>query len=279
MQRIDVSIRLIVIITTVLLILHISCQENAGDNGQDSVSDEVPQTEELIMERVISWSDSIQQQNLSTLMNHFSEGVNSECVDLDWDFRQISEDYGTLFRTDPEIVLTINEEDVEIFSRDENCILARCDVRWDMSWEDGTFMNATYKNDLLWEKLDGRWVITEFRENQEDFNASYPKASIQVSSWRDHPFGNIWVSAQSRQLTRGDIQGLTSCELNIIRNGIYAIHGRPFVNTTIQDYYISQPWYSINENFRDSMLNSYESANTVWLREREEELGMCWVSR
>jgi WD40 repeat protein len=104
----------------------------------------------------------------------------------------------------------------------------------------------------------------------QDIISENPNQSVSEARWQDDPYGPIWAIAQTRLLTRSDITSLsTSLELSILRNGIYAIHGRPFSSSDIHDYFSRQPWYISDPNYSESRLNSFEALNAAWLLELE----------
>ena len=67
-----------------------------------------------------------------------------------------------------------------------------------------------------------------------------------------------------------DIAGKTSAELRIMRNSIYARHGRYFKDQTLRDYFNAQSWY---KPYRDEVpnedLNGYEKKNVEFLKSHE----------
>jgi hypothetical protein len=47
------------------------------------------------------------------------------------------------------------------------------------------------------------------------------------------------------------LHGLSLNELRLLRNEVYARHGRQFQAVWLSQYFFSQPWYQINDNFKD----------------------------
>ncbi len=74
-----------------------------------------------------------------------------------------------------------------------------------------------------------------------------------------------WTS--QRQVTDADLAGYTNWQLTLMRNEIYARHGRPFKNSHIRSYFLSQSWYSPNANYQDSWLTSLEQQNAAHIRD------------
>ncbi len=82
----------------------------------------------------------------------------------------------------------------------------------------------------------------------------------------------ICPGSDSRYLTEADLVGLSSWELLLARNEIFARHGRMFVDENIQAYFDSQSWYHGTvhpDNFNVSVFNQYELANIDFIKAHE----------
>ncbi len=75
----------------------------------------------------------------------------------------------------------------------------------------------------------------------------------------------ICPESQIRYLTENDLVGRSAWELDIMRNEIYARHGRRFVKAEYQAYFNTQPWYEVNPNYSDSLLSSVERRNAQYI--------------
>ena len=53
----------------------------------------------------------------------------------------------------------------------------------------------------------------------------------------------LYGFASERLLTESDVAGMTSYELKIMRNEIFARHGYIFKTKPMRDYFSAQPWY------------------------------------
>ena len=82
--------------------------------------------------------------------------------------------------------------------------------------------------------------------------------------------------SSTRYLTGTDIAGLTSEELRLARNEIYARHGRKFKDEALQAYFNSKSWYAGTiepERFSDdALLNDVERKNLELIKAREAVL-------
>lgn len=66
---------------------------------------------------------------------------------------------------------------------------------------------------------------------------------------------------EDRALTEQNLHGLSLHELRLLRNEIYARHGRMFHADWLQQYFSFQPWYNADENFKDEELSGTDKAN------------------
>ena len=81
---------------------------------------------------------------------------------------------------------------------------------------------------------------------------------------------------QDRALSDTMLKGVTLYELRVLRNEIYARHGRRFQTAWLRTYFSEQPWYRPSATFRESDLSEVEKANvkviTAAETRRHEEL-------
>lgn len=57
------------------------------------------------------------------------------------------------------------------------------------------------------------------------------------------------------------LNGLSLHELRLLRNEVYARHGRQFQAPWLSQYFYSQPWYQPNESFKDEDLSGKDKQN------------------
>ena len=141
-------------------------------------------------------------------------------------------------------------------------------IRYETSetWEDymitGLFVETTMM-DLTVPGVDLS-VTNPFEEDGGGFDLSPASGAAD---------GYIIPDSSTRLLTEADLAGLTTEELRIARNEIYARHGRIFRDQQLQAYFESQSWYHGTipaDEFSGSLLSSIEMANAVFIREEEE---------
>ena len=97
----------------------------------------------------------------------------------------------------------------------------------------------------------------------ESYDDSYDESddSEPVSYYHDD---YILPNSDSEYLTKEDLEDLTSEELRLARNEIYARHGRRFNDATLQSYFDACSWYNGTidpDDFSENVLNQYEKKN------------------
>ena len=78
-------------------------------------------------------------------------------------------------------------------------------------------------------------------------------------------FENKLISAQM-------LQGLSLNELRLLRNEVYARHGRQFQAPWLSQYFFSQPWYQPVENFKDEELSGPDKQNVETIVAYEKKI-------
>lgn len=77
----------------------------------------------------------------------------------------------------------------------------------------------------------------------------------------------FWLS--QRAVTDKDLDGKDGLELDIMRNWVFAYHGRRFANPGLQSYFVRKSWYrplySPNEFDQLSLLTALEQQNTEYI--------------
>ena len=71
-------------------------------------------------------------------------------------------------------------------------------------------------------------------------------------------------------ITNEMVEGLFVEDLRVLRNEIYARHGRVFKDPELQKYFAAQSWYQPNPEFKDDSLSKVESDNLVIIAEVEK---------
>lgn len=68
-------------------------------------------------------------------------------------------------------------------------------------------------------------------------------------------------SHSSLVLTKQELKGKSTHELVLMRNEIFARHGRRFQRSDLQKYFAAQPWYTPRADYSDGLLSEQEKRN------------------
>ena len=86
----------------------------------------------------------------------------------------------------------------------------------------------------------------------------------------DVAYGTQYDWLSTRYATTGDLAGYDTGQLRVLRNSIYARHGRIFRDANLRSYFNSQPWYNgYRQEIPASELNQYEQYNIQFIQSRE----------
>jgi hypothetical protein len=80
-------------------------------------------------------------------------------------------------------------------------------------------------------------------------------------------------------LTDAMLANVNLADLRLMRNEIYARHGRPFQTAWLAEYFRQEPWYMPRKDYSDADLSSVERANIALIAKREEELHQSLSTR
>ena len=80
---------------------------------------------------------------------------------------------------------------------------------------------------------------------------------------------DLSYSKLDKKLTDEDIQYLTKDQLRIMRNAIYARHGKTFKSVDLQTLWESYPWYKKNPNYSDDLLTETDKYNIEIIKSYE----------
>ena len=95
-----------------------------------------------------------------------------------------------------------------------------------------------------------------------------PATTVIVANPNRYYYTSDYILPQSNlvRLSYYDIYGMDDDTLQMAINEIYARHGRPFVTESISNYFLSKPWYYVNDDYSDSSLSEIENYNINFLK-------------
>ncbi len=77
---------------------------------------------------------------------------------------------------------------------------------------------------------------------------------------------------ENKLISDAMLRGLSLHELRLLRNEIYARHGRVFKTLWLQQYFGSQMWYDANESFKDEEMSGPDKTNVETIVAHENKL-------
>ncbi|MEJ6484874.1 YARHG domain-containing protein [Nostoc punctiforme UO1] len=90
----------------------------------------------------------------------------------------------------------------------------------------------------------------------------------------------LWLS--QRLVNDADLDGKDGFELDIMRNSIFASHGRRFDTPGLQDYFDNQPWYKpiySPKAFPSKLLSKLEQQNIEYINKYQERYGLRYFKK
>ncbi|WP_445635905.1 non-specific serine/threonine protein kinase [Nostoc sp. DSM 114161] len=90
----------------------------------------------------------------------------------------------------------------------------------------------------------------------------------------------FWLS--QRLVTDADLDGKNGFELDIMRNSIFASHGRRFDTPELQDYFNNQPWYRpiySPKEFSSKLLSKLEQQNVEYINKYQDRYGLRYFKK
>src|SRR5574341_2151254 len=76
-----------------------------------------------------------------------------------------------------------------------------------------------------------------------------------------------FIVSPDRVITESELQGRSKAELRVMRNEVYAHHGRVFQSSDLHDYFTQKPWYRQNPAYSDSLLTEVDKENVRVIQE------------
>jgi hypothetical protein len=127
------------------------------------------------------------------------------------------------------------------------------------------------------EKYDAKKLSVVERKNFDTLSSAQKKQrNVAILPGDMQFFENKTIAEQM-------LRGLSLHELRLLRNEVYARHGRMFRAEWLQQYFYFQPWYNPEENFKDEELSGNDKVNVETIVKFEnkvhEELSTKPVTR
>lgn len=128
----------------------------------------------------------------------------------------------------------------------------------------------TYFEERYWyfpsEQYDAKKLSVIERKNLEVLSGAQKKQRRVALLPGDMEF------FENKTISQQMLQGLSLHELRLLRNEIYARHGRMFRADWLQQYFYTQPWYNPDENFKDEELSGNDKLNVETIVKYENRI-------
>ncbi|MEH1884217.1 protein kinase domain-containing protein [Nostoc sp.] len=110
---------------------------------------------------------------------------------------------------------------------------------------------------------------------------STPSPATSISPVATTTVNNyFWLS--ERLVTDADLEGKDGFDLDIMRNSIFAQHGRRFDTPGLQDYFDKQPWYNpiySTKSFPTNSLSKLEQKNVDYIDKYQNRSGLRYFKK
>lgn len=80
-----------------------------------------------------------------------------------------------------------------------------------------------------------------------------------------------YLTPVDRVVTAAELAGWSKAELRVMRNEVFARHGRIFQSADLQDYFSKKAWYRQNTSYSDDLLTAVDKENVRIIQEHEEK--------
>lgn len=141
-------------------------------------------------------------------------------------------------------------------------LLHRAGDRWEIATSGG---GVTGAGELAQFGVpESRWLALLGRQPSPD-ELKAAKERLSEPSW-------TWLTSK-KKLTDEDLEWASAWELTLMRNEIFAIHGRPFQDPELAAYFKARSWYRPDPSFSDASLTRLERANAAFIMDYQRRTG------
>lgn len=119
----------------------------------------------------------------------------------------------------------------------------------------------------------GLWLLSPKNVTRQPEIEATTKPVLAEPQPTVKPIVNDFSWLSSRRVTDADLNGMDGYTLDVMRNSIFARHGRRFKNPGLQEYFDKQPWYTPKyslEEFPPNVLSELEKLNVEYIWEYQD---------
>lgn len=120
-------------------------------------------------------------------------------------------------------------------------------------------------NDVFyyWSPSEQRYILDETVTQEQLENAHCPDDYFA--------YNGLKFSKLDSKLTAEDLQDLDKAQLRLMRNAVYARHGRTFKSVDLQSLWNCYTWYKVNPNYSDDLLTEVDTYNIKLIQQYEAQ--------
>ena len=116
-------------------------------------------------------------------------------------------------------------------------------------------------NFYYWSQSEQRYILDETVTQEQLKNAYCPEDYFA--------YNGLKFSKLDSKLIDADIKDLDKAQLRLMRNAVYARHGRTFKSVDLQSLWECYTWYKKNPNYSDSLLTDIDKYNIELIQKYE----------
>ena len=116
---------------------------------------------------------------------------------------------------------------------------------------------------FYWDKNEQRYILDETVTDNQLKNAYCPEDYFA--------YNGLKFSKLDSKLTEEDLKELDKAQLRLMRNAVYARHGRTFKSVDLQSLWECYTWYKKNPNYSDSLLTDIDKYNIELVQKYESK--------
>lgn len=128
---------------------------------------------------------------------------------------------------------------------------------------DESYIESLEYNFYYWSPSEQRYILDETVTQEQLENAHCPDDYFA--------YNGLKFSKLDSKLTAEDLQDLDKAQLRLMRNAVYARHGRTFKSVDLQSLWNCYTWYKVNPNYSDELLTDIDKYNIKLIQQYEAQ--------
>ena len=128
---------------------------------------------------------------------------------------------------------------------------------------DESYIERLEYNFYYWSPSEQRFILDETVTQEQLENVYCPDDYFA--------YNGLKFSKLDSKLTAEDLQDLDKAQLRLMRNAVYARHGRTFKSVDLQSLWNCYTWYKVNPNYSDELLTDIDKYNIKLIQQYEAQ--------